>query len=147
MDYKTKKEIIESNPYYYVLKDYDIEETGLIFFSVENVRMIQDKIKQIIYKLSNVILTEDQDVNSLLIVMRDVYLREGRFLRYKITQQVEDLNIKLLNRLIPDILTGVKQQLGYLKYINSPIDPMDRPINNSIKGSKTTKEIGRFIKN
>lgn len=145
MDYKTKEKIIQSNPYYYVLKDYDIEETGLIFFSVENVNMIQNKIKQIIYKLSNVILTEDQDINSLLIVMRDVYLREGRFLRYKINQQVEDLNIKLLNRLIPDILSGVKQQLGYLKYINSPIEPMDRPINDSIKGSKTTKEIGRFI--
>lgn len=145
MDYKTKEKIIQSNPYYYVLKDYDIEETGLIFFSVENVNMIQNKIKQIIYKLSNVILTEDQDINSLLIVMRDVYLREGRFLRYKINQQVEDLNIKLLNRLIPDILSGVKQQLGYLKYINYPIEPMDRPINDSIKGSKTTKEIGRFI--
>lgn len=132
------------NSYYYIMKDYELDKTGLIFFSSENVDKIQRLIKQIILKLANVELIEDQDVESLLIVMRDVYLHEGRFLSYKIKEQIENLNLKLLNRLIPDILTGVKQQLGYLKYIETPLDPMDRPINDNLKGSKTGSLFNKF---
>ena len=78
-------------------------------------------------------------------VMRYIYLQEGRFLKYKIEEQVENLNNKLLEVIIPDISTGVKQQLGYIKYINEPLNPIDRPFSDSVKGSKMPRANIRFF--
>ena len=47
----------------------------------------------------------------------------------------------ILNIIVPDIITGVKQQLGYIKYINNPLTPIDRPFSDSVKGSKMPRAI------
>lgn len=127
--------------YYYIIKDYAIEDVGLLFFSKSNVDNIQKTIKNIVLKTLNVELTENQNTESLLMVMRYVYLQDGRFLKYNINEQVRMLNKKLLNIIMPDIITGVKQQLGYIKYINSPLTPIDRPFSDSVKGSKMPRAI------
>ena len=51
--------------------------------------------------------------------------------------QVKKLNIKVINYLYPDLMTNIKQEYYYVKEINEPLKPIDRPINVSIKGSKT----------
>lgn len=130
--------------YYYIIKDYAIEDVGKLFFSKSNVDNIQKAIKNIILKYLNVELTQNQNTESLLMIMRYVYLQDGRFLKYNITEQVNTLNKKLLNIIIPDIITGVKQQLEYNKYINNPINPIDRPFSDSIKGSKMPKPISNL---
>lgn len=127
--------------YYYIIKDYVIEDVGLLFFSKSNVDNIQKTIKNIVLKTLNVELTENQNTESLLMVMRYVYLQDGRFLKYNINEQVGMLNKKLLNIIIPDIITGIKQQLGYIKYINNPLTPIDRPFSDSVKGSKMPRAI------
>ena len=131
--------------YYFIVRDFQIENVGLIFFSKSNVDKIQKKIKEIILETLNVKLTSDQNTESLLMVMRYIYLQEGRFLKYKIEEQVETLNNKLLEVIIPDISTGVKQQLGYIKYINEPLNPIDRPFSDSVKGSKMPRANIRFF--
>lgn len=127
--------------YYYIIKDYAIEDVGLLFFSKSNVDNIQKSIKNIVLKTLNVELTQNQNTESLLMIMRYIYLQDGRFLKYNINEQVEMLNKKLLNIIMPDIITGVKQQLGYIKYINSPLTPIDRPFSDSVKGSKMPRAI------
>ena len=127
--------------YYYIIKDYAIEDVGLLFFSKSNVDNIQQTIKNIVLKTLNVELTENQNTESLLMVMRYVYLQDGRFLKYNINEQVRMLNKKLLNIIMPDIITGVKQQLGYIKYISTPLTPIDRPFSDSVKGSKMPRAI------
>ncbi len=127
--------------YYYIIKDYVIEDVGLLFFSKSNVNNIQKTIKNIVLKTLNVELTENQNTESLLMVMRHVYLQDGRFLKYNINEQVGMLNKKLLNIIMPDIITGIKQQLGYIEYINSPLTPIDRPFSDSVKGSKMPRAI------
>lgn len=136
--------MISNDNYYYIIKDYTIEDVGKLFFSKSNVDNIQQAIKNIILKSLNVELTQNQNTESLLMVMRYVYLQDGRFLKYNITEQVNTLNKKLLNIIIPDIITGVKQQLEYNKYINNPINPIDRPFSDSIKGSKIPKPISNL---
>ena len=127
--------------YYYIIKDYAIEDVGLLFFSKSNVDNIQKTIKNIVLKTLNVELTQNQNTESLLMVMRYVYLQDGRFLKYNINEQVGMLNKKLLNIIMPDIITGVKQQLGYIKYISTPLTPIDRPFSDSVKGSKMPRAI------
>ena len=131
--------------YYFIVRDFQIENVGLIFFSKSNVDKIQEKIKEIILETLNVKLTSNQNTESLLMVMRYIYLQEGRFLNYRIEEQVETLNNKLLELIIPDISTGVKQQLGYIKYINEPLNPIDRPFSDSVKGSKMPRANIRFF--
>ena len=87
-----------------------------------------------------IILDDDQDDSDLLIVMRAVYYQEGRFLPNNVMSiefQVKKLNIKVINYLYPDLMTNIKQEYYYVKEINEPLKPIDRPINVSIKGSKT----------
>lgn len=133
--------MINHENYYYIIKDYAIEDVGLLFFSKSNVDNIQKTIKNIVLKTLNVELTENQNTESLLMVMRYVYLQDGRFLKYNINEQVGMLNKKLLNIIIPDIITGIKQQLGYIKYISTPLTPIDRPFSDSVKGSKMPRAI------
>ena len=127
--------------YYYIIKDYAIEDVGLLFFSKSNIDNIQKTIKNIVLKTLNVELTQNQNTESLLMVMRYVYLQDGRFLKYNINEQVGMLNKKLLNIIMPDIITGIKQQLGYIKYISTPLTPIDRPFSDSVKGSKMPRAI------
>lgn len=133
--------MINNENYYYIIKDYVIEDVGLLFFSKSNVDNIQKTIKNIVLKTLNVELTENQNTESLLMVMRYVYLQDGRFLKYNINEQVGMLNKKLLNIIMPDIITGIKQQLGYIKYISTPLTPIDRPFSDSVKGSKMPRAI------
>ncbi len=133
--------MINNENYYYIIKDYAIEDVGLLFFSKSNVDNIQKTIKNIVLKTLNVELTENQNTESLLMVMRYVYLQDGRFLKYNINEQVGMLNKKLLNIIMPDIITGIKQQLGYIKYISTPLTPIDRPFSDSVKGSKMPRAI------
>ena len=74
--------------YYYIIKDYVIEDVGLLFFSKSNVDNIQKTIKNIVLKTLNVELTQNQNTESLLMVMRYIYLQDGRFLKYNINEQV-----------------------------------------------------------
>lgn len=133
--------MINNENYYYIIKDYAIEDVGLLFFSKSNVDNIQKTIKNIVLKTLNVELTENQNTESLLMVMRYVYLQDGRFLKYNINEQVGMLNKKLLNIIMPDIITGIKQQLGYIKYISTPLTPINRPFSDSVKGSKMPRAI------
>ena len=133
--------MINNENYYYIIKDYVIEDVGLLFFSKSNVDNIQKTIKNIVLKTLNVELTENQNTESLLMVMRYVYLQDGRFLKYNINEQVGMLNKKLLNIIVPDIITGVKQQIGYIKYIYNPLTPINRPFSDSVKGSKMPRAI------
>lgn len=135
---------VNREPYYYIVRDFNIEKVGLIFFSKQNVDKIQQMIKELIKEYLNVELTQDQNVQSLLMVMRNIYLQDGRFLNYEIQKQVNDLNLKLLNTILPDIITSVKQQLEYLNYIEKPMDPINRPLNDSVKGSKKSRPISNL---
>lgn len=127
---------------YDVIRDTQLDKVGREFFSKKNIIKIQNEIKSKVYleTKGKIILDDDQDDSDLLIVMRAMYFQEGRFLPDEvmpIDYQVKKLNIKVINYLLPDLLTNIKQEYYYVKEINEPIKPIDRPVNVSIKGSKT----------
>ena len=62
--------MINNENYYYIIKDYAIEDVGLLFFSKSNVDNIQKIIKNIVLKTLNVELTENQNTESLLMIMK-----------------------------------------------------------------------------
>jgi hypothetical protein len=126
--------------------DCDDEENdplGKIFFSTENAKRIQKMIKKEIAARSKCayILEEDQDESDLLVAMRAVYAEHARFLPDKLVRQVKELNNKVINYIVPDMMTNIKQQYAYIKEINEPLKPIMRPVNVNNAGRRTLPSI------
>jgi hypothetical protein len=132
------------NQSYGVVRDLNsLDSVGRIFFSRDNIKRIQKLIRKIIYEKSNkmFIVSEDQEESDLLISMRLIYNTEGRYIPDHIVHQVKRLNLKLINYIIPDMITQIKQSYGYQKEINEPLKMINRPINDNVRGRKTLPSI------
>lgn len=116
-----------------MLKGMQIENTGvsLVFFSDDNIKRLQKKIKSRILRETNgkFKLDVNQDVQDLVIVMRAVFLDKAKNIDTHIVRQVKILNQQTLDYIIPDMITNLKQQYGYLKDITEPRKIMPLPLN------------------
>lgn len=118
-------------------------ELSKLFFSDENIKRVQRRIKQEVFRRTHgeFRLDVDQEQTDLFIVMRAVYMEHGRFLPNQIVRQVKRLNEKVIDEIIPGIITEVKQYYGYLKEINKPLTPIPRPIDYNRAGRKTLPSV------
>ena len=110
----------------------------VVFFSDENMKRIQKKIKEEVIKRTKgqYQLDEDQDESDLTIVMRAVYLDKCKNLPGETVRQVKLLNQQTVDYIVPDLISNIKQYFGYIKDINKPLQPMMRPINVSSSGRR-----------
>jgi hypothetical protein len=122
---------------------FEKNEITTIFFSDENMKRIQKKIKEEIYKRTNgqYKLDEDQDDSDLMIVMRALYLDKCKNLPDQTVRQVKILNQYTVDYIVPDMITNIKQYFGYVNDINKPLTPMIRPMNVSSAGRKLLPSI------
>lgn len=117
----------------------NIDEVGRIFFSNDNLKRIQNMIKKEVgIRTNNVFkLDEEQDYNDLVIAMKAVYYEHNRFVPVEIVRQVKVLNRKLIDYIMPDIITQIKQSYSYIQEINKPLEPITRPLNVNSAGRKS----------
>ena len=110
-----------------------------LYFSDENIKRIQRGIKAEVFKRTKGAfrLDVDQELRDIFILMRAVYLENARFLPGEIVRQVKRLNRKVITDSISGIITEIKQDYGYLKEINKPLDPIARPLNANNRGRRT----------
>lgn len=113
-------------------------EVSRLFFSGENIKRIQKKIKVEVYERSQgkFKLVEDQDESDLIVVMRAVYFDNCRNLEHNPIRQVKQLNDKVVEYIVPDMLTNIRQYYGYIRDISSPITPPMRPIGTTSAGRR-----------
>lgn len=103
-----------------------------IFFSDKNMNRIQKLlIKEIYIASDGKYLIEPQNPDDLFIIMKSVLLQYGNFVNKKIKKQIDDLDDLVVKVSSPDVLSNVKQYYGYLKDINTPLQPSIRPINTN----------------
>jgi hypothetical protein len=116
---------------------------SLLFFSDDNMERLQKQIKREVLRLSNGIFKLDvnQDEQDLLLAMRYVFFEHAQNLPTHIVRQVKILNRHLLNFVIPDIVTNVKQNYNYLQDISKPIQPLEQPINVNNAGRRTLPSV------
>lgn len=109
---------------------------GELFFSPENIARLQNQIKKEIFIRSNgkYKLNIDQNETDLLVVMRAVYISDAVNSPYRIVHQVKELNHRTIERIIPDMLSAIKQDQKYLDELDKPINPIPRPVNISRAG-------------
>ena len=125
------------------IPECNINDLELIYFSDENIELIN---KQLIisvfinsnkkYKISN------QSTIALTIVMRYIFIEYSKNLSYNIREQIKELNCRVINELVPKILTEVSQRVNYLKEINTPRKILEYPKN--VHKTKNLKSISRL---
>lgn len=120
----------------YVFEEDDLSK---LFFSQENMKRLQKKIKDTIYEQTKheYRLLEDQDESDLLVAMRAIYMEHGKYRSDRIVHQVKMLNQLLIHAIVPEMITNIKQEYAYLKEINEPIKPIPRPMNVSNAGRRS----------
>lgn len=116
---------------------------SLLYFSEDNMKRIQKQIKREVFRLSNgsFRLDANQDEQDLLIAMRYIYFEKAQNLPTHVVRQVKILNRHLLNYIVPDIMTNIKQHYNYLKEINEPFKPPEQPLNVNNKGRRTLPSV------
>jgi hypothetical protein len=109
---------------------------GEVFFSPDNIKRLQNKIRKSIFieTKGKYKLQVDQNESDLLVVMRAVYIQDSYNAPYRIIHQVKELNDKVINRILPDMISNIKQNEEYLNIIDKPIDPIPLPVNVSRAG-------------
>jgi len=118
-------------------------ELSKLFFSDENFKRIQKKIKQEVFRRTHgqFKLDIDQEQRDLFIFMRSVYMEQARFLPNEVVRQVKKLNEKVVEEIVPGVITNIKQEYGYLKEINKPITLIPREINVNHKGRRALPSV------
>jgi aspartyl-tRNA synthetase len=106
------------------------------FFSNENIDLINKQLILSVYEKSkNTIQISSQSTESLIIVMRYIYIEYARHLPYNIAQQIRELNCRVVSDILPNIITNVTQRIDYLNEIEKPrqINTLAQNVNNNIK--------------
>jgi hypothetical protein len=129
---------------------YSQEETPLsrMYFSRPNMDAVQNALKRAVYEIterdSDPILTTHKPVvigrqseTELQIIMRSIYLQYAKNVNYDIPGQIRELNDLVVRAAVPDIITNIKQYLGYAADIQRLPMPFELPKNPSSKGEKT----------
>ena len=132
-----------------IISSKKTDKISEIFFSGENMDRIQKMIQREVIKISRgkIKLEENQEESDLLIVMRSIYLQECRHLPFKTVKQVKMLNTSVVNTIVPELMTNIKQHYGYLKDISEPIKPISRPMNVNNAGRRSLPSITTIWEN
>ncbi len=107
-----------------------------LFFSSDNIQIIQNGIKAGVYKKSNnEYILPNQNIDELKIIMRSIFLQYVKYRKENITQQIEELNNLVLDYAVPYCYN---ESVAYLKYIrdqSSLVVPLERekPIDRDFK--------------
>jgi len=87
---------------------------SLLFFSAENIQILQNTIKKGVYDKSNSqYVIGQQNCDELKIIMRSIYLQNTQNLPYNITNQVAKLNDLVVEYAVHQIYN---EAVAYLKY-------------------------------
>jgi hypothetical protein len=100
-----------------------------VFFSAENIQIIQNAIKANIYKLSNNrYILPNQNIQNLKIIMRGMYLQYAEHLADNIKGQVERLNKLVLDYAVPSLYNEAVSYEKYCRDASTLVTPMARPL-------------------
>lgn len=123
-------------------KNYEGFILNEVFFCESNIEIIQKQLILSIFKKTNrKYLIPFQNDKSILTVMKFIFNDQAKHLPYNITQQIEELNLKVVKELTPMIIKNIDSKLKYLDDINSPPPINDLPLNVNSAGNKTLPSI------
>ena len=98
------------------------------YFSKENMQIIQNAIRAGVYEVSNQqYIIDNQNTDTLKIIMRSVFLQSSTNLPNNITQQIEALNDLVIKYCIKQIYSEAQSYINYKRDVSTMYKPIDRP--------------------
>jgi len=121
---------------------YEPTTLNKLYFSKANLNIVHDIIRYTVYNNTNekYIIGKQSDID-IQIIMRSMFLQHSPNLENNITKQIEFLNNKVVEWVVPKIIVEIEQYFGYLNSVQYLPDPIDRPTNMSSKGERTLKSV------
>lgn len=110
-----------------------------LFFSEYNINILQRAIRQE-FKNKTDLAIDFQNKNDLLTIMRASFVNNSSNPYADTYSQIKQINSVVIKKAIDQITSGVSQYMGYLKDIDTPVNPMDNPISTNMYGNKIEKE-------
>ena len=115
--------------------DFDKNLLNELFFSKKNMDQIQNSIRYKVYQISQGKYTiGKQSETELVIVMRSLFLQNSRNITQKntIKEQISDLNLAVVDYIVPNILSQIQQHYGYLRDSTKRMEPLPNPKNTNL---------------
>ena len=108
------------------------------FFSDQNINVIQQKLKKIVYDASDGKFTiPDQPVDELKQIMIKNITGYGGYPDTYIKEQIAQLNESVIWSIKPSLLSNIQQYILYIRDASSLVTPPDLPEDTSITGTQT----------
>jgi len=121
-----------------ISRNINCTEVSKIFFSIQNINLLQIGIRnKILNETNGKINIGRQKDDELKIVMRSIYFQYSKNSPNNIKEQVLDLNIRVIDWCVPEIISNIKQSQRYINDISTMPIPLERSILPSGKGLKT----------
>lgn len=98
------------------------------FFLRENIEIIQNSIIRTIAKKHKVIISRQKE-EDLIILMNGIYHDYARHLPYNLKEQVQELNDRVVNFIVPWLVNEITAYQNYLIDSNTPLRPPELPMN------------------
>ena len=116
-----------------------------VFFSKENIDIIQDGIRAGVYKMSDKkFMIPPQNIDNLKIIMRRVYYQHAKHLE-NIKYEVNRLNTIILNSAVPFVFNAAVSYNKYRLDQSTLAIPMDRP--KQVDRDHKHLEVNNFVLN
>jgi len=105
---------------------------GQVFFSSGNMQILQNGMRAGVYEASGQkYLLPPQNVDNLSIIMRSTFLNYANFYNdVSVTDQVSALNKKVLDYVVPQLLSASQSYEQYLKDQSTLVVPLSQPLNH-----------------
>ncbi len=98
------------------------------FFSRENINILQNGLRYGVYeKSNNQFVIGNQNNDELKIIMRSIFLQNSKNLPTNITEQIVNLNNKVLDYGVNQVYGEVESYMKYKRDASSLVSPMDLP--------------------
>lgn len=99
------------------------------YFSRENIQIVQNGIRVGVYKRSkDKFVIDEQNVDTLKIIMRSIFLQYAKHSPENIKEQVVELNNLVLNYAIPKVYSEALGYVHYCKDASTLVDPIMPPV-------------------
>ena len=112
-----------------------MNQLSKVYFSAENIQIVHNAIRAGVYEKSrNRFVIGKQNIDTLKIIMRSIYLQNAVNNPCNITQQVKDLNKLVVEYSVPQVLSAVESYIKFKYDVSTLAIPLQRPAYISTAG-------------
>ena len=109
-----------------------------LYFCPNNVNVLQEGIRYSVWKeTQGKYVIGKQNEQELRIVMRSIYFQNARHQPGNVVGQVRSLNAKVLEWVVPEVVSNLRQHEQYRRDVSQLPMPMDRAPLMTQKGTRT----------